>query len=187
MTREVPQPRPTGRPPLTSPAKLLSAAWEIGLDGLTIGRVTAAAGVKYSTFYRHFRSREALISAMVDDAVLRVCGAVEGEAPAVDAGDEMVRAARLLGGELDARPGLAAALVAQPWPPVPLASIRDVLGRRLQYGGVSTSSSGVVAELLISSVVFTHLVTAHAPLDTPGWSGPQDFLQLITHTTRCRG
>lgn len=46
---------------------LLAAAREIGLASLTVGAVTSRVGVKYSTFYRHFSSLEALLTAVVDE------------------------------------------------------------------------------------------------------------------------
>ena len=60
-------PRRTGRPPLTDRATLLAAAREVGLTSLTVGAVTTRVGVKYSTFYRHFSSLEALLTAVVDE------------------------------------------------------------------------------------------------------------------------
>ena len=58
--------RRTGRPPLTDRATLLAAARRIGFADLTVGAVTSEVGVKYSTFYRHFPSFEALVSEAVD-------------------------------------------------------------------------------------------------------------------------
>lgn len=66
---EVKIPRRTGRPPLTDRTALLGAAREIGFPGLTVGAVTAKVGVKYSTFYRHFPSLEALVAALVEDVL----------------------------------------------------------------------------------------------------------------------
>ncbi|MET0188500.1 MAG: TetR/AcrR family transcriptional regulator [Pseudonocardia sediminis] len=66
MTESKPA-RRTGRPPLTDRATLLTAAREIGLASLTVGAVTSRVGVKYSTFYRHFASLEALLTAVVDE------------------------------------------------------------------------------------------------------------------------
>ncbi len=61
--------RRTGRPPLTDRTALLAAAREIGFPALTVGAVTAKVGVKYSTFYRHFPSLEALLAALVEDVM----------------------------------------------------------------------------------------------------------------------
>ena len=66
---EVKTARRTGRPPLTDRTALLRAAREIGFPALTVGAVTAKVGVKYSTFYRHFPSLEALLSALVEDVL----------------------------------------------------------------------------------------------------------------------
>lgn len=66
---EVKTARRTGRPPLTDRTALLAAAREIGFPALTVGAVTAKVGVKYSTFYRHFPSLEALLAALVEDVM----------------------------------------------------------------------------------------------------------------------
>ncbi len=66
---EVKTGRRTGRPPLTDRTALLRAAREIGFPALTVGAVTAKVGVKYSTFYRHFPSLEALLAALVEDVM----------------------------------------------------------------------------------------------------------------------
>ncbi len=66
---EVKTARRTGRPPLTDRTALLGAAREIGFLSLTVGAVTAKVGVKYSTFYRHFPSLEALLAALVEDVM----------------------------------------------------------------------------------------------------------------------
>ncbi len=50
--------------------KLLAAATELlgrgNIDRLTIGEVTAAAGVTHGAFYAHFSSRDALVEAALD-------------------------------------------------------------------------------------------------------------------------
>ncbi len=48
---------------------MLAAARRIGFVDLTVGTVTAAVGVKYSTFYRHFPNFESLLSALVDQVL----------------------------------------------------------------------------------------------------------------------
>lgn len=69
VVTEVKTARRTGRPPLTDRTALLAAAREIGFPALTVGAVTAKVGVKYSTFYRHFPSLEALLGALVEDVM----------------------------------------------------------------------------------------------------------------------
>lgn len=66
MAKSMPAKR-TGRPPLTDRSMILAAARSIGLARLTVGAVTAEVGIRYSTFYRHFPSFEALSAALVND------------------------------------------------------------------------------------------------------------------------
>lgn len=58
-------PRKTGRPPKTDAATLRTAALTIGFP-VTVGAVTEAVGVKYSTFYRHYPKVETLTAECVD-------------------------------------------------------------------------------------------------------------------------
>lgn len=96
--------RRTGRPPLTDRATLLAAARELGFSDLTVGAVTARVGVKYSTFYRHFPSLEALVAALVDDVV------TDGVFPATDEGrwqEQMLAFAAATFDVMAEHPGLA--------------------------------------------------------------------------------
>lgn len=61
----IPTGRRTGRPPLTDRDTLMSAALRLGFPA-TVGAVTKAVGVKYSTFYRHFPTIATLTAACVD-------------------------------------------------------------------------------------------------------------------------
>lgn len=107
---EVKTARRTGRPPLTDRTALLAAAREIGFPGLTVGAVTAKVGVKYSTFYRHFPSLEALLAALVED-VMEEAKFPEPAGP----WQEHLREACSALFELFAKhPGLAAAIVRLP-------------------------------------------------------------------------
>lgn len=96
--------RRTGRPPLTDRATLLAAALRLGFSDLTVGAVTARVGVKYSTFYRHFPSLEALVAALVDDVV------TDGVFPATDEGrwqEQMLAFAAATFDVMAEHPGLA--------------------------------------------------------------------------------
>lgn len=102
--------RRTGRPPLTDRATLLAAARRIGFVDLTVGTVTAQVGVKYSTFYRHFPSFEALVSALVDD----VLAETEFPEPALPWQEHLSRTAAVLFEVLHRYPGMAQAVVSLP-------------------------------------------------------------------------
>lgn len=102
--------RRTGRPPLTDRATLLAAAREIGFPALTVGAVTARVGVKYSTFYRHFPSLEALVTALADE----LFGEVSFPEPTESWPEHMVATCTVLFDLLAAHPGLAAAMVKLP-------------------------------------------------------------------------
>jgi AcrR family transcriptional regulator len=50
-------------------AGALATVAEYGYEGMSVGRVTACAGVSRRTFYERFANREACFAALVDDAV----------------------------------------------------------------------------------------------------------------------
>jgi AcrR family transcriptional regulator len=56
--------------------KLMRAAYEIiadkGLEGLVIQEITQYADVGYGTFYNHFPSKEAVVDAVIEAALLRI-------------------------------------------------------------------------------------------------------------------
>lgn len=124
--------RRTGRPPLTDRATLLAAARELGFSDLTVGAVTARVGVKYSTFYRHFPSLEALVAALVDDVV------TDGVFPATDEGrwqEQMLAFAAATFDVMAEHPGLAPAMVRLPESPEALLSaFRRLTDRLLESG-----------------------------------------------------
>ena len=111
--------RRTGRPPLTDRASLLAAARRIGFADLTVGTVTAAVGVKYSTFYRHFASFEALQGALVDD----VLGEIVFPAPAAPWPQHLRDTARVMFEALHRHPGLARAIASLPERPTRLVEL----------------------------------------------------------------
>lgn len=113
------RPRRTGRPPLTDRATLLAAAREIGFADLTVGTVTAKVGVKYSTFYRHFASFEALLSAAVDE----VLADTAFPEPAQPWQDHIARTSAAMFDLLHRNPGLAHAVVALPERPGRLVAL----------------------------------------------------------------
>jgi AcrR family transcriptional regulator len=56
--------------------KLMRAAYEIiadrGLEGLVIQDITQSADVGYGSFYNHFHSKEAVVDAVIEAALLRI-------------------------------------------------------------------------------------------------------------------
>lgn len=123
--------RRTGRPPLTDRATLLAAARELGFSDLTVGAVTARVGVKYSTFYRHFPSLEALVAALVDDVV------TDDVFPDTDNGwqEQLLAHAAATFDVMAEHPGLAPALVRLPDAPEALtAAFRRLTDRLLAAG-----------------------------------------------------
>lgn len=105
-----PAPKRTGRPPLTDAATILSAARAIGYGDLTVGAVTKAVGVRYSTFYRHYPSLAALQSAMAAADLRDVDWPTWGDGfDAFDALNELGDALVALD---ERRPGVGAVLLA---------------------------------------------------------------------------
>ncbi|MBC3193159.1 TetR/AcrR family transcriptional regulator [Pseudonocardia sp. C8] len=129
--------RRTGRPPLTDRATLLAAARELGFSDLTVGAVTARVGVKYSTFYRHFPSLDALVAALVDDVVTDdVFPATEGRWQ-----EELLAFATAIFDVMTAHPGLAHALVRLPDAPEALLTAYRRLTDRLLEAGFSAEDA----------------------------------------------
>lgn len=124
--------RRTGRPPLTDRATLLAAARELGFSDLTVGAVTARVGVKYSTFYRHFPSLEALVAALADDVL------TEDTFPALGEGswqEDLLSVAAATFDVLAAHPGMAPALVRLPQAPdIVMTLFRKLTDRLLKAG-----------------------------------------------------
>lgn len=123
--------RRTGRPPLTDRATLLAAAREIGFSDLTVGAVTTRVGVKYSTFYRHFPSLEALVAALVDDVV------TDDVFPDVDSRwqEQLLSFAAATFDVMAAHPGLAPALVRLPdAPDAMMTAFRRLTDRLIAVG-----------------------------------------------------
>ena len=124
--------RRTGRPPLTDRATLLAAARDLGFSELTVGAVTTRVGVKYSTFYRHFPSLEALVAALADDVL------TEDAFPSLGEGrwqEEVLAVATATFDVLAEHPGMAPALVRLPEAPGTLMTVFRALTDRLLEAG----------------------------------------------------
>jgi AcrR family transcriptional regulator len=67
-------------------------AVEVSGTRITMAQVAAAAGVAKATLYNHFRTREAVLAALLEDEVQRLIAAPEG----ASAADRLVGAARAL-------------------------------------------------------------------------------------------
>lgn len=138
--------RRTGRPPLTDRATLLAAARELGFSDLTVGAVTARVGVKYSTFYRHFPSLEALVAALVDDVV------TDDVFPSTDEGrwqEQMLAFAAATFDVMAEHPGLAPAMVRLPESPEAMLSAFRRLTDRLLEAGFSAEDATLGASTTI--------------------------------------
>lgn len=151
--------RRTGRPPLTDRRSLLAAARGIGFDGLTVGAVTAAAGVKYSTFYRHFPSLDALTSALVD----HVCAdELELPGPGRSWQESVLDTCVALTRVLDRYPGMSAAVVSLPeWPAEVLALYRRMTDE-LVAAGLGAERAALAAVCALEIVAVTQMTTPGA-------------------------
>lgn len=148
--------RRIGRPPLTDRPALLAAAREIGFAGLTVGAVTAAVGVKYSTFYRHFPTLDALVTALVD----QVCQDEVVLPPPDEPWQEVVsRTCTALGAVLARYPGMAAAVVSLPELPAQILSIYRGLTDALMGAGFDADRAALGAVCVLETVAVTELTT----------------------------
>ncbi|MDN5918984.1 MAG: TetR/AcrR family transcriptional regulator [Pseudonocardia sp.] len=157
MTESKPA-RRTGRPPLTDRATLLAAAREIGLASLTVGAVTSRVGVKYSTFYRHFPSLEALMTAVVDE--------IYAEADLPDPHgrwqDYVVEVAGALFEQLVEHPGLALTVVRLPALPERTVEAYRRLTDSLVAAGFDPDEAVLGATTILEVVMVPWLTTSDA-------------------------
>lgn len=148
--------RRIGRPPLTDRAALLAAARGIGFAGLTVGSVTAAVGVKYSTFYRHFPSLDALVTALVDT----VCeDELEFPPPGLSWQDTVLGTCDAVQAVLDRYPGMAAAVVGLPDLPHQILGIYRRLTETLTEAGFDAEGAALGAVCVLETVTVTELTT----------------------------
>lgn len=153
---EVKTARRTGRPPLTDRTALLAAAREIGFPGLTVGAVTAKVGVKYSTFYRHFPSLEALLAALVEDVM------EEAKFPEpAGTWQEHLREACSAAFDLFAKhPGLAAAIVRLPELPRRGLEIFQQMTDLMLAAGFAPEDAAIGANAALETVVMPWITSS---------------------------
>src|SRR5688500_1296978 len=72
--------RPPGPRPMPTRAAIPASATEVGFDKITLVEMAQRLGVKHSTLYRYFSTRDELVLAAVD----RVVSRVEWPAPVPD-------------------------------------------------------------------------------------------------------
>ncbi|ANY05360.1 hypothetical protein AFB00_02455 [Pseudonocardia sp. HH130630-07] len=136
---------------------MLAAARDLGFFDLTVGAVTARVGVKYSTFYRHFPSLEALVAALVDDVVTEDAFPDSG-------GDWRAQLLEFAASTFDvmaANPGLTPALARLPdAPETMMAAFRRVTDRLLEAG--FTGEDSVLAASTAMHVSVQPWLTANA-------------------------
>lgn len=142
--------RRTGRPPLTDRTALLGAAREIGFPSLTVGAVTAKVGVKYSTFYRHFPSLDALVAALVDDTL----EAAELISEPAGTWQDHIRAVCAEAHDLFSRhPGLAMAIIRLPEAPARSQQVYRQLTDLMLAAGFSPQDAAVGANAVLETVI----------------------------------
>ena len=148
--------RRVGRPPLTDRAALLAAARELGFAGLTVGSVTAAVGVKYSTFYRHFPSLDALVTALVN----QVCeDELELPPPGLSWQDTVLATCEALSRLVGRYPGMSAAVVALPELPSQVLEVYRRLTETLTAAGFDAERAALGAVCVLETVTVTELTT----------------------------
>lgn len=149
--------RRTGRPPLTDRATLLAAALRIGFADLTVGAVTSEVGVKYSTFYRHFPSFEALVS----DAVDAVLAEATFPEPGPPWREYIAQICSTMFDLMDRNPGLAQAVVSLPTRPQRLVALFCRLTDALLAAGFTPKDTALGATA-------TFEVALQPWIDSPG-------------------
>ncbi|TCK26870.1 TetR family transcriptional regulator [Pseudonocardia endophytica] len=145
-----------GRPPLTDRHALLAAARDIGFEGLTVGAVTAAVGVKYSTFYRHFPTLDAMVGSLVDLVFEKE---LQLSAPGGSWQDTVRDTCAELGQMLDRNPGMGAAVVALPELPIEVMAVYRRLTDALVGAGIPAHKAAMGAIYALETVTVADLTT----------------------------
>jgi AcrR family transcriptional regulator len=134
----------------------LAAARELGFAGLTVGSVTAAVGVKYSTFYRHFPSLDALVAALVN----QVCeDELELPPPGLSWQDTVLGTCEALSRLVGRYPGMSAAVVALPELPAQVLEVYRQLTETLTAAGFDAERAALGAVCVLETVTVTELTT----------------------------
>lgn len=154
------EPKKIGRPPLTNRAQLIAAARAYGFRDLSVGAVTRACGVKYSTFYRHFRSYDELVAALVDD----VLAEVHWPAAGLPWRQHLTALADALTDVTGRWPGLAAALSAMTDEPLRLADARVLACEVLVRDGHDAIDTWVGVDLVVHAVIGRSRRNAASPI-----------------------
>lgn len=89
--------RPVGRPPVDAAAlraRVFDAALDLcathGYDGVRVTQIIEASGVSAGTFYRHFGSKDAVLTELVDELTQRMADAIaERRTPRDDPVDDL--------------------------------------------------------------------------------------------------
>jgi len=96
-------PRPRGRRDPDRRERILDAAADLvgqrGLGGVSVADIGAAAGIVGSGVYRHFDSKAAVVTAMLEEALQRLLDRTEAELATVDDAVEVL--ALLVRGQVD--------------------------------------------------------------------------------------
>lgn len=159
--------RRTGRPPLTDRATLLAAAREIGFPSLTVGAVTARVGVKYSTFYRHFPSLGALVTALSDE----ICEEATLRPPDGTWPEQMLSTCASLFDLMAANPGLAPAMVQLESMPHTIVEAYRHLTDRMLANGIPPEDTVLTATAALETVLFPWLAATDLGAGPVRWRG----------------
>lgn len=157
--------RRTGRPPLTDRTTLLCAAREIGFPALTVGAVTTRVGVKYSTFYRHFPSLNALVTALCDE----IFDEATIPAPDGDWREHMLSTCSVLIDLMAANPGLAGAMVKLEMMPHTMVEAYRHMTEQMLAAGVPPEDTVLTASTALETVLFPWLAATEHGASPVRW------------------
>jgi AcrR family transcriptional regulator len=110
--------RRPGRRPMLSREAIIDSAIEVGFDKITLVEMAQRLGVKHSTLYRYFSTRDELVLAAVD----RVVSRVEWPAPVSDWREYLTDTAFAAWRLYSTHPGLAEIVMVLPALPEAVAS-----------------------------------------------------------------
>jgi TetR/AcrR family transcriptional regulator, tetracycline repressor protein len=177
VSRPRPRLRRAGRPSRVGRDSIVSAAVEVGFQEISVSAVARHLGVKHSTLYRYFGSKDELVAAAVDSVVARA----PWPEPTAGWRHYLKATARVLFRLLQSHPGLAAHIAALSGE---LGEFRRVRGRAAQtlHAMGFSAEDAVIAQDMANEQVLLFFRAVRSGGTAPGFprsGGPDRPSDLI--------
>jgi AcrR family transcriptional regulator len=165
----------TGRPSLVDREAITRAAVEIGFDRLTMSAVGARLGVRHSTLYRYFGSRDALASAAID----RCVSSVHWPEPGGDWREFLRATAGSYWTLYERHPGLAVEVSTLRSTSAALVGVTNRSGLALLGLGFGAEDAVLVVDMLGELVTQAFLGASAAPPEAPATIERPDTVSVV--------